>query len=164
MRKESKSKKKVLSTLKEYVNVNIKQYLIISCVFVIGIIIGVIIFNYIDEQTKEQVGMNINSFIENLKSGYEIDYKELIKSVIVNHIFSTLLLWFLGCSVIGIPIMYFVIGYKGFSLGYTISTIIFTIGNLKGIPFTLATLLLQNILIIPVIISIGVSSINLYTS
>ena len=68
----------------------------------------------------------------------------------------------MGCTVFGIPIVYAIIAFKGFSLGYTISLIIYILGFQKGIAFCTITLLLQNILIIPAILSIAVSGMNLY--
>lgn len=70
----------------------------------------------------------------------------------------------MGCTIIGIPVVYALITYKGFSLGYTISTIIFTLGTGKGIVFSIITLLLQNLITIPAILALAVSGIKLYQS
>ena len=59
----------------------------------------------------------------------------------------------------GIPIVFGIILYRGFCLGYTIASIIVAMGIGKGISFILITLLLQNIIFIPAIIAIGVSRI-----
>ena len=70
--------------------------------------------------------------------------------------------WILGCSIIGIPIIYAIIIYKGFSLAYTISTVILALGTIKGMFFCIISLLLQNIIIIPSLFAMAVSSVNLY--
>ena len=49
-------------------------------------------------------------------------------------------------------------------LGFTISSITVALGTLKGILFCIVSLVLQNILYIPAILTIGVSSIKLYKS
>ena len=54
--------------------------------------------------------------------------------------------------------------YKGFCLGYTIATVIATLGTGKGIMFILIALILQNIILIPAILAIGVSGFKLYKS
>lgn len=54
--------------------------------------------------------------------------------------------------------------YRGFCLGYTISACIATLGISKGLAFTISSLLLQNIIIIPAIIAMSVSGFKLYKS
>ena len=73
-----------------------------------------------------------------------------------------MLLWFLGSTVIGFPLIYVVVGYKGYCIGYTISSVIATVGTGKGIIFIIATMLIQNIIYIPTILTLSVSGIKLY--
>lgn len=164
MRKQEKRTSRIFSIVKEHVYKNIKQYAIVSIFFLIGIIAGVIFTNYIDIQTKEQIGNYITTFIECLKTDYQIDSINLLKNIIGNHIIFAFILWFMGCTIIGIPIVYCLITYRGFSLGYTISSIIYTLGTGKGILFCTITLLLQNLLIIPSILALAVSGMKLYQS
>ncbi len=163
MRKQEKRQIRTLKNIvKEHVYTNLKQYLIVSALFLIGIIIAVIFTNNDNNAGNSQIGNNITTFIECLKTDYQVDKTKLLKEVIINDIFTAFILWFMGCVVIGIPVVYGIIVYKGFSLGYTISTIILALGTWKGIMFSLITLLLQNLIIIPCIFAIGVSGTRLY--
>ena len=165
MNKHKNKKNTILSRIKEHIYNNTKQYLIICTLLLIGVIIGVLTVNYAETKNKEIASQSITSFINLLKDvNYQIDYLGLLKNVILKHILFAILIWFLGCSVIGIPIVYFLIAYKGFSLGYTLAIIIFTLNKGKGILFILITLLMQNILIIPAMLSMAVSGMNLYSS
>ena len=155
---------KLINIVKEHISKNIKQYLIFLILFFIGIIIGTIFVNNIQIDSKTQVDTYIITCIEKIKSDYEINYIELLRNISLNHILFTILVWFLGCSVIGMPIVYLLIVYKGFSLGYTISIIITALGIEKGILFSFISLLPQNLLIIPAILALGVSGMNLYMS
>ena len=83
----------------------------------------------------------------------------ILKSTLLENIILAVTLWFFGTTVIGIPIVFGIIMYRGFCLGYSIATIISVIGVGKGILFILITLVLQNILFIPALIAIGVSRI-----
>ena len=74
------------------------------------------------------------------------------------------LLWFAGTTIIGIPIVLGIILIRGFCLGYAISSCVYVLGKIKGIIFIVISMLLQNILFVPAIIMLGVSSIKLYTS
>lgn len=162
MRKQEKRGNRVLNIIKEHIYRNLKEYTIISILFLIGIIVGVILVNHSEIETKQNMGNYITTFIECLKSDYEINYIGLLKNIIGNHIIFAFILWFMGCTIIGIPVVYGLIIYKGFSLGYTISTIIYTLGVGKGILFSVITLLLQNLIIIPAILALAVSGIKLY--
>ena len=162
MRKQEKKGNLIIKCIKEHIYNNLKQYMIVGILFLIGIVIGVMFVNYLEIETQNQVGNYITTFIECLKTNYEIDTIKLLKDVLQNHIIFTFLLWFMGCTIIGIPIVYGLVTFKGFSLGYTISSIIFTLGISKGILFSLVTLLLQNVLIIPCILALAVSGMKLY--
>ena len=156
MKKQEKRTSRILNIVKEHIYRNLKQYVIVCIFFLIGIIAGVILVNHLEIQEKDNIGSYIKTFIECLKTDYQINHINLLKNIIGNHIIFAFVLWFMGCTIIGIPIVYGLIIYRGFSLGYTISTIIYTLGTGKGILFSLITLLLQNIIIIPAIFALEV--------
>lgn len=164
MRKQEKRTSRILDIIKEHMYKNLKQYTIVSIFFLIGIVAGVILVNNSEEQTQNQIGSYITTFIECLKTDYQINSMNFLKNVIGNHIIFAFILWFMGCTIIGIPVVYGLVAFRGFSLGYTISSIIFTLGLGKGIFFCMITLLLQNLLIIPCILALAVSGMKLYKS
>ena len=97
-----------------------------------------------------------------LKENYQISSSKLLMKSILNNLYITIILWFLGSTVIGFPLIYVVIGYKGYSIGYTISSIIATLGTGKGLIFIISTMLFQSIIYIPAILALSVSGIKLY--
>lgn len=161
MKKQEKRKNIILNIIKEHIYTNLKQYFIVSILFLIGIIIAVIFINNSNFENSN-IENNITTFIECLKTDYQVDKAKLLKELVINDLFTAFILWFMGCVVIGIPVVYGVIVYKGFSLGYTISTIILALGTWKGILFSIITLLLQNLIILPCIFAISVSGMKLY--
>ena len=110
--------------------------------------------------------MNITSSIENIQSlikqGDSIDKGILLNNCLKQNIIVVILIWFIGCTIIGIPILFGIILYKGFCIGYTISAVIATTEFRKAISFIILSLLPQNIIIIPTILLITVSGIKLY--
>ena len=164
MRKQEKKTSRIINIIKQHIFHNLKQYTIVSIFFLIGIIAGVVFVNNGNVEANEQIGTHITTFIDCLKTDYQIDSISLLKNVIGNHIILAFLLWFMGCTIIGLPIVYGMLVYRGFSLGYTISSIIFTLGVGKGILFCITTLLMQNLLIIPSTLALAVSGIKLYQS
>lgn len=165
MRKqEKKGRGAIWNIIEKHIYHNLKQYSIVSIIFLIGIIVGVFFINHAELGIKQQIGNEITTFLECLKTDYQIDDMKLLKNVIGNHIILTLIMWFMGCMVIGIPIVYGVIAFRGFSLGYTISSILYTLGTGKGALFCILSLVLQNILIVPATLALAVSGIKLYQS
>ena len=162
--KKQEKKHRLEDVLINHLNDNFKQYILMCIIFTIGIIISVIIANNTQDILEKNGETTITNIIEELKNGYEIDNIALLKKIAVNHITYLAIMWFLGCSLIGIPIVYFLVLYKGFSLGYTISCIVITLGTGRGILFTIITLLLQNIILIPSTLILSVSGLNLYKS
>lgn len=156
--REHKIRQKILS----YIQDNIKSYLILLIIFFIGIILGVIFINNSNQEQVSQITTYINDFINSMKNNYRISSNTLIISSILNNIGIAMLLWFLGSTVVGIPLIYLVIGYKGYCIGFTISAIIATIGTGKGILFIVSSMLLQNIIYIPCILTLATSGIKLY--
>lgn len=164
MKKLEKRNSKILSLIKEHIKKNIKAYFMVAIIFLIGLVIGVAFINNIDENQSLQIKDYLGTFIECLNTDYRIDTNSLLKSSIINNLILALALWFIGSTVIGIPVVFIVIGIRGFLLGYTISSVMITYSLWKGILFTICTLLLQNIIFIPCILALGVSGIKLYKS
>ena len=141
---------------------NARSYLILLVIFFIGIILGVIFVNNAKEAQSLQISSYLNNFVESVKENYQISRSKLLMKSILNNLYITIILWFLGSTVIGFPLIYVVIGYKGYSIGYTISSIIATLGTGKGLIFIISTMLFQSIIYIPAILALSVSGIKLY--
>ena len=164
MKKQQKKNRLIINTIVNHVQNNKKQYFIVGIIFLIGIIIGVNFINNIDDNSEKYTKDYIINFVDSLKNDYQIDKISLLKNIIINNLIIALIIWFMGSTVIGIPLVYLIVLYKGFSLGYTISSIIITLGISKGIFFSIVSMLLQNIIIIPCILALSVSGIKLYRS
>ena len=144
----------------EYIANNAKSYLIITIIFFIGIILGIMFVNNANSEQTNQIFSYLTNFIDSIKEGYKVEEGTLLKNSIIKNFQITLLLWFLGLTVIGIPLIYCVICYKGFCIGYTVSSIIATIGTGKGIIFILASMLFQYVIFIPCILTLAVSGLK----
>jgi stage II sporulation protein M len=159
----TKRKIHIMDILKKHIISNLKEYVIVLLIFLIGIFLGVMFINNANETQENEIQNYINTYIENSKEG-NIEIQDALKTNIKEDIILACLLWFAGTTVIGIPIVFGIILFRGFCLGYTISATISTIGFTKGLIFILTSILLQNLLFIPAILILGVSGIKLYKS
>ena len=114
---------------------NLKEYVIVSIIFLIGIIIGVIFINKTSQIQKDEITSYLLAFKTDLKDTKSVDEIKLLIDSIKKNILLALFLWFMGSTVIGISIVYLTICFKGFCLGYTASSIILTFGIRKGHTF-----------------------------
>lgn len=143
---------------------NLRAYLSVIVVFLIGMVLGVVVINNSSAEQITQINDYINNFISDLKEYGDIDKTTLLAETFFNNLYLILALWFVGSTVIGIPIVYGMIAYKGFCLSYTISSSIITLGTWNGTVFSLASMFLQNIIYIPCMMALAVSGIKLYKS
>ena len=127
------SRKSKQSEIKEaifaHIENNLKEYIIVSIIFLIGIVIGVIFINNASEGQNTEINNYISSFIQDLKDNKDINDLALLKDSIKKNCVLAIFLWFMGSTVIGISIVYLTVCFRGFCLGYTISSIIMTLRN-----------------------------------
>ncbi len=123
-----KADSKVKTVLLSYVKNNLREYAIITIIFLIGLIFGVIFVNNAGQAQVSEISTYINDFISSLKNNIQIDQSSLLKDALISNFLLVLGLWFVGSTVIGIPIVYGIIAYRGFCLGYTISSSVATLG------------------------------------
>ena len=125
--RRNRSKSKIKEALLKHIENNIREYLIVSIIFLIGIVIGVIFINNVSENQSSEITEHINYSIQDLKDNKDVNSLLLLKESIKNNILLTILLWFMGSTVIGILIVYLVICFRGFCLGYTVSSVMLTL-------------------------------------
>ena len=162
--KNIKKTLKLKDIIVNHIASNSKEYIIVTLLFIIGIFLGVLFVNNIKNDEFDSVQNYITTFIQKFKENPNIDSCELLKTSIIKNLILALSLWFFGTTVIGIPIVFGILIYRGFCLGYTISTFISTIGIAKGLAFVFSNMLLQTVIFIPAILAISVSGFKLYKS
>ena len=157
-----KKSNEIFIAIKQDILNKVKSYIIILVIFLVGIFFGVMFLNQTED--KEEIEKYINTYIDETKSLQNVDFFSELQKDIKNNIVLVFSLWFAGTTIIGIPIVFGIILYRGFCLGYTISTCVYVLGKIRGLIFIAITIFMQNIIFIPTIIILGVSSLKLYTS
>ncbi len=158
------NKAKIKEFIYNHIYKNFKSYIIVMMIFIIGIVLGVIFINKIEDQQLVEIKDYLNESIVSIKENYQIDSGALLQESLWEDFILTNLMWFIGSTVIGLPIVFAIVLYRGFCFGYTISAVIAIYGTQKGIIFSLVTMLLQNIIFIPALFILTVSGIRLYRS
>ena len=157
-----KKRKEIFTIIRDDILTNTRSYFIVIIIFTVGIFLGVLFIN--QTQDKSEIEKYINTYVDETKNVQNGNYLGELQKDIKSNILLVFLLWFAGTTIIGIPIALGIILFRGFCLGYTIASCVFVLGKLKGTIFIAITMLLQNIIFIPALMILGVSSIKLYKS
>ena len=152
--------------LLNYVEKNIKEIILITLIIFIGLIIGIIYINSLTDENISKVDSHVNSVVDYIKElnceESKIDNTVILFSNLKRNILYIMLIGLFSLCIIGLPIMYLLIGFKSFSLGYTMSAVLATLGTKSGIIFICSSMLLHNIILLIGIYLISISGIDLY--
>lgn len=159
-----KRNSKIGNVIYNHIVNNKKNYIIVLLLFIIGLIIGTMYINNMKEDKIIEIDTQIKELVSNIKSIEKIDYITLLKESITSNLILIVIIWIASSTIIGIPIVYITVIFRGFTLGYTISSILAILGPGKGILFVLSTLLVHNIIFIPGLLATSVSGMKLYKS
>ena len=118
---------KIKDAIFAHIENNLKEYIIVSMIFFIGIVIGVIFINNISDNQSLEINNYISTFVQDLKDNKDINELALLKDSIKKNCVLAVFLWFMGSTIIGISIVYLTVCFRGFCLGYTISSIVMTL-------------------------------------
>lgn len=129
---------------------NLWLYILSAICLCTGIVLGVYTVKYMSEFEKSDLLNYLSSFIKTYNSK-SINYNQLFFETVKNNIPVLLIIWFLGLTMIGIPIILVVDVLKGFTIGFTVTFFVNGMG-FKGIWLALLSVIPQNIVYIPCII------------
>ncbi len=136
---------------------NIKLYFFVTIIFLIGFLVGVILFKNLlaDENLKE----NILSYDFFYEEG-EIEREAVIVTKACRKLLVLLALWIIGISVVGAPVLLFFCAYRGLSLAIVISSVLLKYGIENGYLLLLTRIFLPTFLTEIVIIFLTASSLK----
>ena len=90
----------IKETIKQHIINNKRKYIIICLLFIIGIFLGVLFVNNIQEIQKNEISSYLNSYIDKIKTTENIDNMKLLKASIGQNILIAVIIWFFGTTVI----------------------------------------------------------------
>lgn len=149
---------KIRAALEEHIKKNANTYLFLFLTFVTGVSAGAFTVNGLSSIQKTELTNYFQGFLELFKN-QRVDSNEILQISLIDNLRFVVILWTLGVTIIGIPLIYFFVGVRGFITGFTSGFIIDLMG-FKGVVFTLFSIVPKEIIIIPCIIALGVNGIN----
>lgn len=119
--------------LKNKVSRNKKMLTFLIGILVIGIVAGSLFMVVLNSADIALIKEHLETFITNIESN-KLNYTESFIHSLGTNLVYVIGIWLLGISVIGIPIIIFLYFAKAFTLGFSISSIIYEY-KLKGCLF-----------------------------
>lgn len=135
---------------------NFLLYILSALCIGIGFVIGVYIVKYMTTSDKSNLLSYLIDFTKGKKGGAGTTQIILFQAI-KNNIPLVLVVWFLGLTMIGIPIILIIDVLKGFTIGFTVAFFISGFG-IKGVGMAMLGVIPQNVIYIPCIIFLSVIS------
>lgn len=129
-------------------------YLFMIILFLTGVIFGAIIVNSMNFIQKQDLFFYLERYFGQIVSEEPIANQTILMDSFLYHIKYLLLLFVLGLSVIGLPIVWILLFVKGLVVGFSVGFIVNQLG-LKGLLFASLSIAPQNFLIIPIYVVAG---------
>lgn len=144
--------------IKQHISENRPQYIMVIIIFLVGLVMGSYQVSGLDGGVKSQLSGMVDDYLRGGMDG-SLSGQEILGAAFLKQLKATVLLWFLGLTVIGFPLILGFIWFRGFSLGFTVSFLLHDRAG-AGILITIISILPQNIIYIPLFLAWSVMAIN----
>ncbi|MCI8444151.1 MAG: hypothetical protein HFJ37_03130 [Clostridia bacterium] len=124
---------KIKETLKQHIINNRKEYIIVTLLFIIGIFLGVLFVNNIQEAPRVEIESYLQNFIEKMKTIQNLEHMSLLKTSIGQNIGLAIIIWFFGTTVIRDPHCFWTCGLSRLLFRVYYISLYFDYGNVKRI-------------------------------
>ena len=146
-----------LNRVKDIVLPNKRVNYFIFSVVIIGIITGSIFFTFISNIDKTEVINLINNFLTTIKDS-TFDSGLALKNSLITNLILVVFIWIFGMSIIGLLFNVFIIYIKAFLLGFSVASLIGSLG-IKGIVMAFIYVFPSQIINIIAIMILGIYSV-----
>ena len=137
---------------------NKKIFIFTSILLLIGFISGTFFITILSSEDKKIVGETISNYFLQIKSN-RVDIIYTLRTSLTTNLLYIIFIFLLGISLIGLPIVIFLIFVKSFILGFSISSIIFKY-KISGTLLSLGYIFPHHIINLIIISFLGVYSIK----
>lgn len=136
--------KKLMDKFKAYFKVNKRLFLFLSILLVIGIVAGSIFSVILKEEDSILVKEYLINYLNSISKS-EINLNDSFVSSVLSQLLITVIIWLLGFSIIGIPIIFLLYFYKSFIFGFTVGSILINFKT-KGILLSIIYMIPHHII------------------
>lgn len=156
MKKRSYLQNAVISHIAEHSSL----YIFITVLFLMGVIFGAVLVNSLSFSQKQDLFYYLSQFFGQVAQGEVATKQEMFNQSVIHNFKYIGVIWILGISIIGLPVILILLFLKGMVVGFTVGFLVNQMGW-SGFLFSFGAILPQNIFIVPVFIIISVLAVSL---
>ncbi|MFJ5621199.1 stage II sporulation protein M [Peribacillus loiseleuriae] len=157
-----KKKSVVQNAAINHINEHSSLYVFITVLFLMGVIFGAILVNSLSFTQSDDLFYYLSQFFGQVSEAKITADWEMFTQSVSHNVKYIAVMWILGVSVIGLPVILVLLFLKGIVVGFTVGFLVSQMGW-GGFLLSFVSILPQNIIIVPVFIIIAVISVSLST-
>ncbi|KEO82383.1 stage II sporulation protein M [Tumebacillus flagellatus] len=147
-------------SVSRYLKDHSSLFVFVTVLFFIGVIFGAIVVGALSNDQATSLNDALQGFFKALNlDSTNTTPSEITWHSVASFLKTTGLMWILGLSIIGLPVIVILIFMKGFVIGFTVGVIVSQF-HAKGVAFAMAAILPQNLIYIPALLICGVAGIS----
>ncbi len=133
-------------------------FLFVVILFLMGVIFGAVVVNSLSFTQKEDLFSYLSQFFGQVSDGKVAAANDLFRQSFFHNSKFIGLMWVLGISIIGLPVILILLFIKGMVVGFTVGFLVNQMGW-DGFLLSFVSILPQNLIIIPIFIIMAAMSI-----
>lgn len=146
-------------SLEHYMKEHLSLYIFVGVIFVTGVVFGAVMANALSLEQKQEITRYLSNFFSIVDQGMLVgEAPNSFRETLSLHMKWVLIIWLLGMSVIGLPLILILDFLKGVLIGFTVGYMVGTL-SWHGLLFALVSVVPQNLIVIPVLIVCSVTAI-----
>ncbi|GAE36858.1 stage II sporulation protein M [Halalkalibacter akibai] len=134
-------------------------YTFTTVLFLIGIVFGAIVVNSLSLTQKHDLYMYLNQFFGHVQEGELANASAIFSQSFAHYAKYFGLMWILGLSIIGLPVILVLLFLKGVVVGFTVGFLVNQMG-MSGFFLSFVSIMPQNFILVPAFIIVGTASIS----
>ncbi|MBW7473523.1 stage II sporulation protein M [Paenibacillus oenotherae] len=134
-------------------------YVFVAVIFIVGIVFGALLVNALTLDQQQDLAGYVQKFAERAEKGLLPDGALSFWDRVFFHGKWLLLVWVLGLTVVGMPLVLALDFLKGVLVGFTVGTLVSQY-SWKGLLFSLVSVAPPNLLVVPALLIASVSALS----
>ncbi|WP_209122479.1 stage II sporulation protein M [Alkalihalobacillus sp. BA299] len=142
-----------------HIDENRSIYIFTIILFLMGIIFGAIIVNSLSLTQKHDLYMYLTQFFGQVEEGQIAQSSAMFTQSFAHYAKYVGLMWILGLSIIGLPVILILLFLKGIVVGFTVGFLVNQMG-MSGFFLSFVSIMPQNFVLVPAFIIVGTGAIS----
>lgn len=146
-------------TIQHHMEDHLSLYVFTTVLFIMGVVFGSLTVGALSVDQREGLLGYLQHFFNGLEQGTIADPNTALKHSAAHHLKYIGLMWILGLSIIGAPLVLILIFLKGLVIGFTVGFFVREL-SWDGLGFAFLSVFPQNLIVVPAMIIVSVASIG----